>query len=267
MKRIELFEFEDFGWLPKSIRTSLTHLLMVLHKILGTSSVVAHIIESAQKKTPFSQIIDLGSGSGGAVVNAVQQINQGNKQVKLVLTDLHPHPDYVKKFNDQQIPHITYSEKLIDATILDQAPVGLKTMMNSFHHIAPQNAKRILKSAQDNHQPILIYEIGENFVPTLIWWLMLPISLAILFIMVLFMTPFVRPLTWKQLLFTYIIPVIPIIYAWDGQASTMRTYTFEDIETLIADFKNDNYTWEINKAPKSNGKYLGYYVLGYPKSS
>ena len=83
--------------------------------------------------------------------------------------------------------------------------------------------------------------------------------------MSLLMTPFVKPLTWKQLIFTYLIPVIPVCYAWDGQASLVRMYTFKDIELLLKDFKNEHYTWEMDQAKKENGKKLGYYILGRPK--
>ena len=78
------------------------------------------------------------------------------------------------------------------------------------------------------------------------------------------MTLFVRPLTFTQLLFTYFIPIIPIIYAWDGQASLMRTYSFKDLEGIIEELDNNNYSWEISDALKNNGKKAGYYVFGYP---
>ena len=81
-------------------------------------------------------------------------------------------------------------------------------------------------------------------------------------LMTLLMTPFVRPLTWKQIVFTYIIPIIPICYAWDGQASLPRTYSFEDLKEFTKDL-NNQYTWEIEVATKANGKKSGYFVLGY----
>ncbi len=54
-----------------------------------------------------------------------------------------------------------------------------------------------------------------------------------------------------------------IVYAWDGQASIMRTYTLEDTETLIGERKNTTYTWEMCQAKNKNGKKAGYYILGY----
>ncbi|MEO1030926.1 MAG: hypothetical protein AAFX55_05960 [Bacteroidota bacterium] len=266
MKRLQLFEFEDLDWFPNTIRTGMTNLLVVLQKMMGTSDVIASIISNTKLKNDFSQIIDLGSGSGGIMLEVMEKLNANHqKAIPLTLTDLHPNPKVVKRINSSNIPHVSYNESSIDATHLGNLSTGLKTMMNSFHHMPPDIAKRILKSAQDNKQPLLIYEIGENTIPTLLWWLLLPLSLTILFIMALLMTPFVKPLSWKQLLFTYLIPVIPLCYAWDGQASMMRIYTFDDIEYLMKDFKNQSYSWDINKAQKANGKKAGYYILGLPR--
>ncbi len=264
MKRIQLFEFEDFNWFPKPIRTGMTNLLVILHKMMGTKDVISDIIIKIQKEHPFSQIIDLGSGSGGIMPEVITSINtHSEKELNLILTDLHPNSKIVKHINNTN-DSTSYLKNSVNATNLKDLPQGLKTMINSFHHMPQNVAKGILKSAQDNKQPLLIYEIGENKIPTLLWWLLLPISLTILFIMTWFMTPFVKPLTWKQLLFTYLIPIIPICYAWDGQASLVRMYTFNDIEYLLSDFKNDDYNWEIAQAKKPNGKNLGYYVLGLP---
>ena len=267
MKRIQLFEFEDYPWLPKTIRTGMTNLIVVLHKLLGTRDVIANLILEVRNKHRFSQIVDLGSGSGGAMQEVVELINaKDGDEIDIILTDLHPNPQLVKTINNRKLKNLRYHEHAVDATNFSETPEGLKTMVNSFHHMPVDTAKKILKSAQENRQAILIYEMAENFVPTLLWWLLLPLSLAILIVMSWLMTPFVRPMTAKQLLFTYIIPIIPLTYAWDGQASTMRTYTFDDIKNdLIDEFNSDSYHWEVEKAQKANGKNLGYYLLGYPK--
>lgn len=265
MKRIQLFEFEDFDWLPNSIRTGLTNLLVVLLKMVGVSEALVNVIKTIQGKHNFSQIVDMGSGSGGAMIDVIQKINkETNKSVDLLLTDLHPNPSLVEKINSSGIPNVRYRSESFNACHINEAPQGLKTMINSFHHMPPPVAKSILKSAQDNNEPILIYELAENKVPLLIWWLLLPLSLLILVVMSMCMTPFVKGLTLKQLLLTYIIPIIPLIYAWDGQASSVRIYTKEDIESMLAEFKNDEYTWEIEPAVNSKGKKTGYYILGLP---
>lgn len=267
MKRIELFEFEDFSWFPEVIRTSMTNLIVVFHKMMGTSEVVSNLILDLKQKNNFDQITDLGSGSGGPMLEVIQQVNNNQKvdKVKLILTDLHPNPEFVKKINNLKLENVTYHDQSVNATNIDAAPAGLKTMIASFHHMNPTIAKKILNSAQTNREPILIFELAKNNIPTLLWWLLLPISLPILILMSAVMTLFVRPLTFKQILFTYLIPIIPLAYAWDGQASLIRTYTFDDVKSLIGETDDDDYYWEIDDAKKANGKKLGYYIMGYPK--
>jgi len=266
MKRIQLFEFEDFSWFPAPIRVGMTNLIMVLHRMLGTSNVLSNLLLQLRKRHHFTQIVDLGSGSGGAMPDVIKKVNAclENESLTLLLTDLHPSVSVVKQINQSDIPYLKYSSKAIDATNFIHVPKGLKTMINSFHHMPPKKAKTILREAQKTKSPILIYEMSENFVPLLVWWLFLPISLILLFVMALVMTPFVRHLHWKQLVFTYLIPIIPVAYAWDGQASLVRTYTFTDIELLLKDIKSETYKWEIAPVKKENGKKLGYYILGLP---
>ncbi len=266
MKRIELFEFEDFQWFPAVIRTSMTNLIKVLHGMIGTSDVLANLLSKVREKHAFNQIIDLGSGSGGPMIDTVQQLNskEGNSKINLILTDKYPNAKTVESINNQCVPEVRYESKSQDAMEMDTLPEGLKTMIASFHHMPVNVAKGILTSAESNKQPIFIYEISENNIPTILWWILLPISLTILILMTLFMTPFVKQLTVSQLVFTYLIPIIPLAYAWDGQASLMRTYTIDDVKELIGE-QNPDYTWEIEPVKKENGRKAGYYILGYPK--
>ncbi|MCB0639544.1 MAG: hypothetical protein KDC54_23120 [Lewinella sp.] len=266
MKRIQLFEFEDFPWLPKPIRAGITNLIVVFHRVTGTREVIAGLVGQARSRLGFNRIVDMGSGSGGAMPGVVAMLNEqtDTTPLQLLLTDLHPSPAVIREINDRQLPHLQYREEPLDATELNQAPEGLKTMVNSFHHIPPAQAQAILRSAQENREPLLIYEMAENNIPTLLWWLLLPLSLTIVFLMALFLTPSVRPLGWKQLVLTYLIPVIPLIYAWDGQASLVRMYTFDDLRQMLSELPQDGYHWEMGKAPRANGKTLGYYLLGYP---
>ena len=267
MKRLELFEFEDFQWLPNFVRSGVTNLIKVLHKLIGTSDVLVELIFNIRHKIDFEQIIDLGSGSGGPMIDTIEKINKSTSldgPIHLLLTDKYPNKKIIKNINELKIPFVKYYGGSFDALSIEEAPKGLKTMIASFHHIKPSFAKQILDSAEQSKEPILIYEIAKNNIPVIIWWILLPISLVILIIISLIMTLFVRPLSFAQLFFTYIIPIIPIVYAWDGQASLMRTYTFEDIESIIRELDNKNYSWEISDARKSNGKKVGYYVFGYP---
>lgn len=267
MKRIQLFEFEDQEWFPSWMRTCMTNLIMVLLRMIGTSEVLSYLIARILKEKNLSQIVDLGSGSGGAMPEVLKALHkiEGLNRVELVMTDLYPNKAVAKKFNENTEDKISYLETPVDATGLHSTPNGLKTMMNSFHHMPPKAARKILESAVENKQPLLIYEMAENKIPVVVWALFLPIALPVLMLMTWFMTPFVKPLTWKQVVFTYLIPIIPICYAWDGQASLPRMYSFDDLDILLEGLETPDFYWEKGFAKKGNGKKAGTYLVGYPK--
>lgn len=264
MKRIPLFEFEDQKWLPSFIRAAITRLIVVFHRAMGTLPILNALIDKARQHAPFDQVVEMGAGAGGATLAIAEQRHLSGDSLAFLLSDLYPDAAVVQHINAQKRPNLSYHPDALNATQLAQAPAGLKMMVNSFHHTSPGVARQILASAQAERQPFLVYEIGVNNVPTIAWWLFLPLSLLITGAMALVFTPQVRPLTARQLLFTYLIPVIPIVYAWDGQASLMRMYTYDDVRQHLLPPAIDGYHWEVGPAPKVGGKTVGYYIMGYP---
>ena len=43
MKRVQLFEFEDFDCFPDTFRSTMTKLIVVMHKIFGTREVLTNL--------------------------------------------------------------------------------------------------------------------------------------------------------------------------------------------------------------------------------
>ncbi len=246
----------------------MTNLIIVLHRMVGTKEVIAGLLGPLIRDGHQTRIVDLGSGSGGIMPDVLEYLTSeyNTNNCELVLTDLYPNDKLVQQFKNSGGQNISYHEKPVDATDLSLAPEGLKTMINCFHHMEPQKAGKILRSAQEMKQPILIYEMGENNIPLLLWWLLLPLSLCVLIIMAWFMTFWVRPLGWQQIVFTYFIPIIPLCYAWDGQASLPRMYTMADLDILIKELPETDYEWSKGSAFKKNGKKLGTYLMGLPSN-
>ena len=267
MKRVHLFEFEDYKWFPQWIRNNITKLIVVLHKMMGVEEVLAKLCSEILKDNQIDKIVDLGSGAGGAMPGVLSTLHSqyGLTDTQLLLTDRYPNANTIKSLTESKLP-ISYNLDSVDATQLDKVPLGLRTMINSFHHMDVGNAKKIIESAQKSKQPLLIYEMAENKIPLFLWWLLLPISLIILIVMVFFMTPFTKPIDVRQLLFTYLIPIIPICYAWDGQASMPRMYTFDDFNELLKGVEDENYTWKKGRPKNNKGKIVGSYFLGLPRS-
>ncbi|MDW7691583.1 hypothetical protein R9C00_17450 [Flammeovirgaceae bacterium SG7u.111] len=167
---------------------------------------------------------------------------------------MYPDQEGAKKINDEK-GNIHYKTEPVDATDVDKSLKGLRTMVSGFHHLKPKQAKQVLQSASDSKQPICIFEISDNSHPKAIWWLATPFNL----ITCLFVTLLARPITWQQLVFTYLIPIIPIAFAWDGAVSNARTYTLDDLDLLLKDVDSEGYTW---KKGIVKGKSKKIYLIG-----
>ncbi|VAW16425.1 FIG00652690: hypothetical protein [hydrothermal vent metagenome] len=155
----------------------MTNLINVLLGMLGTSEVLAEMIAEVLQKQKLLKIIDLGSGSGGAMPLAAKTLHEieGMHDVGLVMTDLYPSPESIAKFNQNTEDKISFLETPVDATDIAATPKGLKTMVNSFHYMSPKAARKILESAENSQQPLLIYEMAENKIPVFVWVLLLPL--------------------------------------------------------------------------------------------
>ena len=261
MKRIHLFEFEDQPWFPDWLRQCTTRLINVMHKLLGTKEDLAALLAGLLPYARQNRIIDLGSGSGGPMPN-VYHILKNDHQITdltLTLTDLYPNRQLAAQINNGEDINITYTTEPVDATNMDGGKVGVRTMVGGFHHMSPEQARQILKDARDNRQPICIFELSDNSFPIALWWISLPIQ----FLMTLFITPFARPMTWQQLVFTYPVPVIPFCFAWDGAVSNARTYTLSDMDILLEGLETHDYRWEKGTIGRKAKKL---YLSGWPVS-
>lgn len=260
MKRIDLFEFEDFAWFPNWIRSCLTRLIVVMHKFLKSSDDLIPMLDRALTYSENNTIIDLCSGSGGPMIEVFKGLKarRGENDIKLILTDLYPNLEMASKINISAVRNLSYKTSPVNASNVDVELIGVRTMVGCFHHMKPETARQVLENAKNNRVPICIYEISDNRFPTFLWWATIPI----IFLMALVITPFVRPLTWKQILFTYIIPIIPLVFAWDGSVSNVRTYTLEDMDILLEGLEGPDYKWEKGRISKKANKL---YLLGFPK--
>jgi hypothetical protein len=260
MKRIHLFEFEDKAWFPDWIRVLMTRYIMTFHKILGTADLLFPLVEKGLQSTDDKVILDLCSGSGGPMIEVLTRLKKlpENKNLKLKLSDLYPNQSAADQFNKDNKRDIEYITTPLDASNVNKDLKGLRTMVSSMHHMRPNTAGKILQNAKESNQPILIFEISDNSQPIWIWWLAIPVA----FITTLFVTPMVRPMTWQQLVFTYLIPILPLFIAWDGAVSNVRTYTLEDMEILIQGLSDKNYQWEKGKIKGKGGNKV--YLLGIP---
>jgi hypothetical protein len=60
-------------------------------------------------------------------------------------------------------------------------------------------------------------------------------------------TPFIRPFTWRRMVWTYILPVVPVVAMWDGLVSNLRTYSVRELGKLVEQIDSQRFRWRIGR--------------------
>lgn len=253
MKRVHLFEFEDFSWFPAWLRNCITRYLAALHELLDTQAILTPLIRGLLEITPNKKLIDLCSGSGGPLPGVVEALRVQGVDFELTMSDLYPNHEIVEQIRSRGIH---YEKNPVDATAVRFD--GARTLICSFHHMPPDLARSVLKNAYEEKKPLCIFEITDNAWPIFLFWTVMPFAFGL----VLLLTPRIRGVTWQQIVFTYLVPIVPLVVAWDAAISNVRTYTLADMAALTTGL-DDGYVWEGGKINgRGPGKML--YFLGQP---
>ena len=258
MKRIHLFEFEDLEWFPKFLRNYLTDFLQFVSNKFDIYKPIVPILQKGLEKAQTPQIIDLAAGGGGGWLALSKHLFAERNDLKIILTDYFPNISAFRQTVDFGGQNFEFVEESVDACNTPQNLKGLRTQFLSFHHFSPQKAVRILQNAVDSNCPIAIFEAQERSVVSIIAMLLAPLN-------VLISTPFIRPFSLGRMVFTYLIPIVPIIVLWDGIVSALRTYSVDEMKDLTVEADiSDKYEWEIGRIEQRGLPVL--YLLGYSKN-
>ena len=256
MKRRHLFELEDQQWFPSFIRNFGTDFLQFVSNKADFYQAVVPIIKKGIEESGSETVIDLASGGGGGWQRLSEHLKPSFPDLKIILTDYFPN---ISAFQEMQKRDVIFQYETASVNALDVPPSlkGFRTQFLSFHHFKEAEALQILQNAVNNKVPIGIFEGQERTIGNLIKNLFSPIF-------ILLTTPFIRPFKLSRILFTYIIPIVPLFVMWDGAVSVLRTYTPEEMKAMTQQLEGgDQYSWEIGTT-KEKG-ILVQYLLGYPK--
>jgi hypothetical protein len=231
--RLHLFEFGDQQWFPPILRDAETAYLTVAYRFLpALARQWAEKIATVLPRGEPVEIIDLCSGSGGAMPQIIEDLLKRDYDVRANLTDLYPNP------KSGSGPRIKWLPEPVDAMHVPLKLTGVRTMFSAFHHFRPDAARAILRDAYERGRSICIFESGSGTLLGIIAMLGVPLAVFVLM-------PLARPFRWQHLLFTYLVPVIPFIVLWDGIVSMLRIYSPEQMQKLATDLQSINYSWEF----------------------
>jgi len=261
MRRFRLFEFIDLPWYPPVFRGIQTdYLQFVATRGSGQAGLVPLLIEAMQH-TGTTEIVDLCSGGAGPWKLLQRQLADAGWPVGIMLTDKYPHPAALRQWAATSQPSVGYVPEPVDALDVPPSLKGMRTLFESFHHFAPSDAESILRDAFEKRVAIGVFDVR---VPRR--WAPIPMVLAPFSTVLgyLFMTPFITPRSWSRLLWTYLIPVVPLATCWDGVVSLLRVYSPPELEAMTVPLRASDYTWDIGTACTGTPIFEYVYLVGYP---
>lgn len=254
MKRLQLFELEDQAWFPAAFRNAIRRYLAAAWSVTPLPGIWAKLLDEVLVETGRDRIVDLGSGAGGPAPIILRELRKFGRPVRLILTDLYPD---LRSGVQKAEAGIEYWPEPVNAAQVPAQLTGVRTMFASFHHFPPALAEGILQNAFLRREPICVFEMTSRTLVSAVSTLLVPLA-------VLAITPKVRPRSIFQLLFTYLIPLLPLMVFWDTLMSQLRTYSPQDLRRMTADLAASDYRWECRQVRVLHFPSPVPYLVGVP---
>ncbi len=258
MPRLHLIEIEDQPWCPSFLRNAVTDYLAFVENLSPAPyrEFVEDLAE-ALAATDEPRIVDLCSGGGGPLPTLSRLLAEAGQPVTVTLTDLHPNRDRFRRLVSE-FDNFSSRDEPVDARQVPRDLIGLRLLCESFHHFRPQDARAILQDAIDQGQPIALFELVARTPGSILGVLLSPpfVVLGALFL---------RPFSWRRVLLSTLIPLIPFLILFDGIVSCLRIYSPRELDGLIAGTQGaERYRWKVQRRRFGLGHTTT--LVGYPAS-
>jgi hypothetical protein len=222
-------ELEDLPYFSPLLRNFQTEFIgFVVTRFNVYQAFIKHIQSLPQPQQPM---IDLCSGSGEPAIHIFKESNCFSD---LILSDKFPN----RLINADKISYLPDS---MDVLKMEFHSGVCYTMFNAFHHFKDEDKLKIGQKILSSGSQSYFVEILE---PTIIC------LLKVLFITTLgnlLLTPFIRPVSFTRIFFTYIIPVNIFTITYDGIVSVLKSRTINKYRKLFAGLGESVKVFKLKK--------------------
>lgn len=259
--RIQAFEFMDLPQTPRFLRDSVVESLGNAMRWSGVCKTAAPVFREFLDGLETDTVLDLCSGSGEPAAVLLDALNrEGHKLPRFMISDLFPVVHQMTQAAAQFPEHIKPINTPLDATNVPEIYPHSGRMVNAaFHHFPPALAQRILKDAAEKGKAIIIMEPMNRHGRG-------ALRMGVFFVAANMINPFIsKQDRLLKALFTFLVPAIPLMAAWDGLVSVVRMYTREDFAALTANI-DAPYQWEFRQVNGGWGSTMCIF-MGRPKAA
>lgn len=227
-----LFEFMDHRWTPAAVRATLLDVLDFCNSQFRPwhRQTAGEIVRWARSR-PGAAVVELGAGSG-AILREVARLDQaaaaaGSEPICLIPTDLYPALEAWRRMQ-REFPQIQPREMPVD---FEEAPFWrsdtVLVLAAALHHIPRERRTPLLLRLAENAGVVLICEPVRRTLCSLLLtsFCWIPALLA----------PAARmcqPGALRRIVLCWAVPVVPLMFVWDGLVSCLREWSDEEWRTF-----------------------------------
>jgi hypothetical protein len=260
MRRMHLIEIHEQPWCPASLRDALTDYLQFAIESGNPYGAIVERLKQSVMQARATRIIDLCSGGGGPWRRLYREFALTNFPIEICLTDKYPNLAAFRLAQTESGGKLSFCTEPINACSVPRDLKGFRTFFSSFHHFRFEDARAILNDAAQQRQGVGVFEATARQ----------PLAILLMFLtplIVLLVTPLIRPFRWTRLFWTYIFPLVPLIVLWDGVVSCLRTYSPAELRELTKGLGDEGYLWESGEEKYPRSLIPVTYLVGYPSAN
>ena len=254
-QRINLFEFGDQSWLSGWLRDAYLDCLNLGLKSGGQFNQLHRAYANWSAVQPGASVLDLGSGGAGPIATMVRRAKRESIPLpKIILSDLHPSPEHYQVLQSELgAEQIGYMAEPVSALAVGPGAPRLRSMCSTLHHFAPTQVQALILDAIHHADGLFIVEPLQR---NLRHFLMVLLSGPLPYLLAPF---FARTWSWRKFFFTTILPIAPLMVAFDGCVSVLRTYKPEELVAMIPEPRRHQFTIQTGFLPYM-GCFAAYFV-------
>lgn len=259
MRRMHLFELHEEPWFPEVLRSIFRAGLGKTQSKLGVfDNAIPKIRDFLGGSERSSRVLDLCSGSGQTTIHILDlfQKCEDGKEVEVMLSDLYPEVERFERLRAERPHSVSYCEEPVDALRPPDLGPHCRSIFASLHHFRPPQVRRILEDAACRSEGICVLESTTRSWKSLLATLPMPLLAAVVCGVTL------RPWRFSHLLWSVLIPVIPLVVLWDSVVSTLRSYTVEDLRRITGSMDCEGFEWIVGEVPMVKTGLPTTYLIG-----
>lgn len=227
MKRKQVFQFSNQKWYPAFLKRDMYEFMTWFVGKVNAAKPFLPVISEGLQNAPAQRVINIDSKMGAGFETVNDLISEKPEVFNLP----------IEKFNT--------------------ANSGVYLFVNSFHQFKPDVARNYLNQIAKSRNVVVVVE-GNNDSLWQVVGMTIFVPLA-----VILSAPFVKPFRVTRLIFTHLIPILPIVTMLDGFLALFKLYNPQDLNELVSTIPEKNYSWKSAKSDNGRGGKI-MYLIGWP---